>query len=137
MDDSVEKKPISNDNLSSKGKISDKILLDKDINTQIKNIDHSRENSISISCKNTVENIQVVVKPKKKKKKKKNRCCHKECKKKLGLIDWNCKCGLKFCAKHRFPCDHSCTYDWHKDKKDILDRELMSAKSDFKKIDIL
>ena len=71
MDDSVEKKPISNDNLSSKGKISDNILLDKDINTQIKNIDHSRENSSSISCKNTVENIQVFVKPKKKKKKKK------------------------------------------------------------------
>lgn len=136
MDDSVEKKPISNDNLSKKGVISEKILLDKDLNMQIKNNDHSVENSNTISSEVILENIQLVDKPKKKKKKK-NRCCHKDCNKKLGIVDWNCKCGLKFCKFHRFPCDHNCTFDWHKNKKDILDKALMSAKCDFKKIDVL
>ena len=130
MDSNFDKKPITPANLSDTDKISDKILLNKDINISIKS------NKPSLTNDEDMKKEKSTAK-KKKKKKKKNRCCHKDCNKKLGIVDWNCKCGLKFCAKHRFPCDHNCTFDWHKDRKDILDNALMSAKCDFKKIDIL
>lgn len=129
MDSNFDKKPITPSNLCNTGKISDKILLNKDINISIKSDKPPLTSDKDMNKEKSTD--------KKKKKKKKNRCCHKECNKKLGIVDWKCKCGLKFCAKHRFPCDHNCTFDWHKDRKDILDNALMSAKCDFKKIDIL
>lgn len=33
------------------------------------------------------------------------------CKKKVGLTGFQCKCGLVFCASHRYPEAHSCPYD--------------------------
>ncbi len=54
-------------------------------------------------------------------KKCKPRCAHKECKKKLTLIDLSmtCKCGNNYCSKHR-PCEtHNCTYDFSKSKEEI------------------
>ena len=47
-----------------------------------------------------------------KKKKKTTRCEHPECRVKLKLTDWSCKCGNIYCAKHRTPENHNCTYDW-------------------------
>ena len=142
MDDTIEKKPITPSNLSDSGKISDKILVDNKSLDNINNskiIDKSENNNIFNTVIAPIKDTdkQLKLKPKKKKKKKKNRCCHKYCNKKLGIVDWNCKCGLKFCKFHRFPCGHNCTFDWHKNKKDILDKALMSAKCDFKKIDVL
>merc|ERR1719350_1555608 len=48
---------------------------------------------------------------KKVKKKKKIRCgiCNKKIKKSLQL---SCRCGGIFCAEHRIPCDHKCTFDY-------------------------
>lgn len=40
--------------------------------------------------------------------------CH-FCKKKAGPVPFKCKCGHSFCAKHRLPEDHACTFD-HKGK---------------------
>jgi len=37
--------------------------------------------------------------------------CNK-CNKKLGLTAIRCRCGLKFCAKHRYSDQHECTFDY-------------------------
>jgi predicted nucleic acid binding AN1-type Zn finger protein len=34
------------------------------------------------------------------------------CPKKLGPINFKCKCGLIFCNQHRLPEEHRCTYDY-------------------------
>lgn len=39
-----------------------------------------------------------------------NRCG--SCKKKVGLVGFNCKCGTTFCGSHRYPEEHKCTYDY-------------------------
>ncbi len=37
---------------------------------------------------------------------KKNKC--KQCNKKIGVIEFGCKCGGIFCAEHRFVEKHNC-----------------------------
>jgi len=52
-------------------------------------------------------------------KKKKDRC--QICKIKLAIpFDCNCDSNAKFCAKHRYPFDHSCSYDWKQQTADQL-----------------
>lgn len=41
-----------------------------------------------------------------------NQCNHPDCKKKLKLTDIMCRCGLKFCALHRYSDKHNCTFDY-------------------------
>ena len=41
-----------------------------------------------------------------------NRCECSGCKTKLNLADITCKCGARFCSKHRYPEDHKCTFDY-------------------------
>jgi len=53
-------------------------------------------------------------------KKKKNKCQH--CKKKLGLFLFTCKCDLILCQKHLSPHNHSCTFDYMKEKKDLIEK---------------
>lgn len=38
-----------------------------------------------------------------------SRC--KLCERRLGTLQFPCKCGGRYCAKHRVPEDHACTYD--------------------------
>lgn len=33
------------------------------------------------------------------------------CRKKIGILGFECKCGVSFCARHRLPEDHECTID--------------------------
>ena len=35
-----------------------------------------------------------------------------ECKKKVGIYGFKCKCELLFCMKHRLPFSHKCTFDF-------------------------
>lgn len=42
-----------------------------------------------------------------------NRCM--VCRKKLGVIEFTCKCEKKFCISHLQPQEHKCTYDYKKD----------------------
>lgn len=51
-------------------------------------------------------------------------CVH--CKtKKVGVIPFTCKCGFKnLCVKCRLPFDHKCTYDYKKEWKDTLEKQL-------------
>jgi predicted nucleic acid binding AN1-type Zn finger protein len=40
------------------------------------------------------------------------RCDFPECRKKLKLSDMECRCGKRFCLKHRLPEDHVCSIDY-------------------------
>lgn len=40
----------------------------------------------------------------------KSRCF--ECKKKVGLLGFECRCGYVYCSSHRHAADHSCTFDY-------------------------
>jgi hypothetical protein len=42
--------------------------------------------------------------------KKPNRC--NECKKRVGLTGFQCRCGGLFCSEHRYDSAHSCTFDY-------------------------
>ena len=55
------------------------------------------------------------------------RCGHAECKKKLGLLGFDCKCGAKFCASHRYPSDHSCSFDFKAAAAETLKTQLASC----------
>lgn len=43
------------------------------------------------------------------KKKKKKRC--NVCNAKVGMLGFSCRCEGLFCTKHRFPDDHTCSFD--------------------------
>ena len=55
-----------------------------------------------------------------KKRKKKQRCGH--CKSKLGLFTFTCKCSMVLCQKHLSPHNHSCSFDYMKEKKDLIEK---------------
>ena len=46
------------------------------------------------------------------KSRKANKCPHPECKKKIKITDFKCKCNKTFCSKHRPPEMHDCDYDY-------------------------
>ena len=56
-----------------------------------------------------------------KKSKKKKKCSN--CKKKIGIIPFNCRCGNQYCAKCRYPEQHKCTFDWVKEGKEKILKE--------------
>ncbi|CAI0544272.1 unnamed protein product [Linum tenue] len=39
-----------------------------------------------------------------------NRCS--QCRKRVGLTGFNCRCGMVFCGGHRYPEQHSCGFDF-------------------------
>jgi len=75
---------------------SDLQNLDKDVKTSCKK-------------KNTIKSL---------------RCNHPECKKKIDLIKFDCKCGLSFCMKHKNSYQHNCKYNY---KNNILSLEKVVA----------
>ena len=49
------------------------------------------------------------------------RCSHVECRKKLGLLGFECKCKKQFCGAHRAAEEHQCEHDFRSDaKKELL-----------------
>lgn len=52
------------------------------------------------------------------------------CRKKLGLIPMTCRCGLDLCAKHRYPEEHNCKYDFKKSGRQILEQQLIKVAAD-------
>jgi len=73
---------------------------------------------------NTNENIVI---------KNKNKC--NVCRKKLGILPIECKCGHIFCGEHRYADAHKCTYDWHKSNQSLLSDKLMSSKTTIRQIE--
>ena len=48
------------------------------------------------------------------------RCEHPDCKKKLGLMPFTCRCKKDFCPAHRTAEAHSCTFNYKEDNKNQL-----------------
>ena len=55
------------------------------------------------------------------------RCNHIDCKVKLALTDYDCKCGKRFCGKHRHFETHSCTFDYRKAAETKLTDQLVKC----------
>lgn len=47
-----------------------------------------------------------------------NRCSN--CRRRLGLTGFKCKCGLTFCGSHRYPENHGCTFDYKSMGKEAI-----------------
>ncbi|KAL1802857.1 zinc finger A20 and AN1 domain-containing stress-associated protein 4-like [Daucus carota subsp. sativus] len=47
-----------------------------------------------------------------------NRCC--SCRKRVGLTGFNCRCGNLYCADHRYPDKHECSFDYRAAGKDAI-----------------
>ena len=58
------------------------------------------------------------------------RCGHAECKKKLMLSDFECKCGTRYCGTHRFPQEHACTFDFKAAGAVTLGKQLVKCAGD-------
>ena len=59
----------------------------------------------SMEVSNSMDGLE-----KAKKSRRKNRC--QECKKKIGLTGFACRCGGVFCGLHRYSDKHPCDYDY-------------------------
>lgn len=47
-----------------------------------------------------------------------------QCKKKLGLLHYQCKCEKLFCITHLSAETHNCTYNYKEEGKKILQKEM-------------
>jgi predicted nucleic acid binding AN1-type Zn finger protein len=48
-------------------------------------------------------------------------CCNiSGCIKKLGIMSFVCRCKKEFCAKHRMPETHQCTFDYKTSGREAL-----------------
>ena len=56
-----------------------------------------------------------------------------KCNKRLGLTEFICKCGGKFCITHLHSAEHGCTYDYHSNNIKILEKN--NPKCESNKID--
>jgi hypothetical protein len=63
--------------------------------------------------------IAIVEKPK--------RCEHTNCKTKLMLSDFACKCSKFYCISHKHAEIHSCSYDFKARGNEILEKQLVKA----------
>jgi predicted nucleic acid binding AN1-type Zn finger protein len=65
-----------------------------------------------------------------------NSCNNEKCKKKIPLIEWKCKCGGKFCTKHRLPEQHKCTWDYKMNDEE-REKKIKSLKCENNKFESL
>ncbi len=54
------------------------------------------------------------------KQQKSNRCL--VCNKRLFLLPFVCKCGVRTCGQHKWP-EHECTYDYHAEARERLRKD--------------
>jgi len=62
------------------------------------------------------------------KKPKKPRCA--QCRKKVGMLGFDCKCDKLFCATHRHPDMHQCDFDYKTSGRDRLRRDNQKVEAD-------
>ena len=55
------------------------------------------------------------------------RCQQAECKKKIGLTDFACKCSMFFCSEHRYTEVHACSFDFKAAGKQQLEKQLIKT----------
>lgn len=46
-----------------------------------------------------------------------------DCKRKVGLLGFPCKCDYVFCGKHRYAEDHKCSFDYRQQHQEKLAKE--------------
>jgi hypothetical protein len=56
-------------------------------------------------------------------KKSSKRCT--QCKKKLGVMEYRCKCEKLFCISHLQPQEHMCTFDYKADASQLLTKQMV------------
>lgn len=52
------------------------------------------------------------------------------CNKKIGLLGFECKCKNMFCSMHLNPETHNCNYDFKKEQKERLEKQLVKVVND-------
>jgi predicted nucleic acid binding AN1-type Zn finger protein len=65
----------------------------------------------------------------------KSRCCLIECRKKLGMMEFTCLCGGKYCSEHRLPEEHYCTFNHGYESKQLLSDKLLNEKVENEKVE--
>jgi hypothetical protein len=50
-----------------------------------------------------------------------------ECRKKMGVMEFTCKCEKKYCMKCLHPENHSCSYDFKNEGKKNLESHLVKV----------
>lgn len=50
------------------------------------------------------------------------------CSKKTGLTGFQCRCGALYCGLHRYPDEHSCSFDYAAEDRKILKKNLLLGK---------
>jgi len=58
--------------------------------------------------------------------------CGKNKKKKMRIMLFDCRCGMKFCSECLLPENHNCEFDYKKMGKELLEKH--NPKVDYKKI---
>lgn len=77
------------------------------------------ENAMDImNAKKAEEERQMRIK--KEDEQRKKRC--NQCRKKLGLTSFACRCGYYYCATHRLPEEHSCSFDYKMNGRNELNK---------------
>lgn len=100
-----------------KGNIINRVTINKTLPI---NIDNSKKNEIQcLKIQNSNSKI---------KQKKKNRCAI--CKKKLGVLGFECKCKLMFCSEHLTPETHNCAFDYKNEQCKKLEKTLVKVVAD-------
>lgn len=54
------------------------------------------------------------------------RCMKQDCKRKLPLTAFACRCNLLFCDLHRPSDEHHCTYNYYSENKKMMEKNLSS-----------
>lgn len=52
------------------------------------------------------------------------------CKRKVGMLGFNCRCGHMFCGSHRYPEEHSCPFDYKQSGRLALAKQLPLNKAE-------
>ena len=77
-----------------------------------------KEYELSISReKNEIKKVEKI-----EPKKKKNKCKH--CSKKIKGMEYECRCGKKFCINCLSPETHNCQFNYKQNGKNILEKKL-------------
>ena len=90
----------------------------------------SNSSPVLSSCTNTTQPAAIILTNTPESVVKKNKCPHKECKRKITLVDFACKCGLVYCSSHRHFDSHNCTFDYREQSGTILQKQLVKCVND-------
>ena len=78
---------------------------------------------IALESKATVEVSVPVIEKKEDPPVKPKKCQHENCKTKLALSDFACRCKNYYCSSHRYSDIHKCSFDYQSIGKDVLTKQ--------------